>query len=216
MIRRQRTKPPPRMRQPDRPCTPGSCRGTPLLQETPMTTPPRTGSGTPGQQPTARQMPAGVYLSAAGCARHDAFLMRALRDLQLRDGSLPRDLAEIVAPIHAAAVEFRASVLVEAGSGTADDGSGSLTRVSVGKGRLTVQQAARLTGTSESYLRRLARRGVCVGGGRVGVLPAQARFRRPARCVPPRRPLCRACSCSAASSRASMTSLPTSIPAGSW
>jgi excisionase family DNA binding protein len=114
-------------------------------------------------------VPPGVLLTAADCARLDAVLMWALRDMQLRDGGLPRDLAEVAAPIHEAAIEFRANVLVKAGSGTVFDRIGSVGGSSVSTERLTVAEAARLTGASESYLRRLARGGVVTAtrsGGR--------------------------------------------------
>ncbi|MEY9839684.1 helix-turn-helix domain-containing protein [Streptacidiphilus sp. EB103A] len=107
----------------------------------------------------ARHLPSGVHLSAADCARLDAHLVRLLRDLQLRDGVAPRDLVEIVAPIHQAAAEFRTTVLVEAGSGTVRDSSGSVTGVSAVTERLSVHEAARFAKVSESYVRRLARRG---------------------------------------------------------
>lgn len=107
----------------------------------------------------SRHLPAGVYLSARDCAIIDAMLVRTLRDLQLRNGAVPVDLVEVTAPIHQAAREFRANVLVETSSGTAHDSSGSVAGVSEATERLTVQEAARLTGWSTSYLRRLARRG---------------------------------------------------------
>lgn len=104
-------------------------------------------------------IPAGVLLTAADCARLDALLMRALREAQLRDGAIPRSLLDVAADIHHLAGEYRASVLVGHGSGTALAEIGSAGGSSAVMERLTVQQAARLTGTSESYLRRLARRG---------------------------------------------------------
>ena len=100
-----------------------------------------------------------VVLSGADCGRLDALLMRALRDIQLRDGGLPTDLAETVAPIHQAAAEFRATQLVNRRSGTAFAASGSVTGASAGTERLSVQEAARFAQVSESYVRRLARRG---------------------------------------------------------
>jgi excisionase family DNA binding protein len=130
----------------------------------------------------ARHLPAGVHLTAAECAKLDGLLVRGLRDLRLRDGTAPPDLLEIVAPIHQAAAEFRASVLVEPatvlvspgfspGSGTGRDSSGSAARSSIATERLSVQQAARFANVSESYLRRLARMGALRGarpGGRGG------------------------------------------------
>jgi excisionase family DNA binding protein len=97
----------------------------------------------------------------------DGILVRALRDVQLRDGGVPQALLDVVAPIHRSAVEFRESTLADAGSGTSDDVIGSVAGSSAGSERLSVQEAARLTGISESYLRRLARRGA-LGGARSG------------------------------------------------
>jgi excisionase family DNA binding protein len=104
-------------------------------------------------------MPAGVFLPAADCARLDWLLVRALRDLAMQNGAVPRDVELIAAFVHRAAVEFRASLLVEAGSGTSDDVSGSVARSLVSTERLSPQEAAALTGISDSYWRRLARRG---------------------------------------------------------
>lgn len=100
-----------------------------------------------------------VQYTGKECAQLDAFVMRALRDAHLRNEPVPRDVLELLAPVHEMAKEFRASVLVKAGSGTVFDRIGSVGGSSVSTERLTVAQAARLTGASESYLRRLARRG---------------------------------------------------------
>lgn len=108
----------------------------------------------------AGRLPAGVFLSERECALLDYHLVKLLRDLRMRDGSEPRDLLEVAGPIHAMAVEFRETMLVNPGSGTTGDRSGSVTRVSGETERLSVQQAARFAGISESYVRRLARRGV--------------------------------------------------------
>lgn len=119
----------------------------------------------------ACRLPPGVHLSARDCALLDGVLVRALRDMQLRDGGAPSALLEVAAPIHRAAVEFRENTLVEAGSGTGEDGIGSVEGSSVSSERLSVQEAARLTGLSESYLRRLLRGGGLKGtrsGGRGG------------------------------------------------
>ena len=110
-----------------------------------------------------------VVLSGLECARLDGLLMRCLRDIQARDGALPPGLEETISPIHQAAIEFRASVLVNRSSGTALADSGSVKRSSQATERLSVPEAARLAGTSESLVRRLARKGVLQGtrsGGR--------------------------------------------------
>lgn len=101
-----------------------------------------------------------VQYTAAECARLDGFVVNALRDLHLRKGSVPADLLELLAPVHDLAKEFRSSVLVEPGSGTLFDGFGSAAGPLGATERLTTHEAARITGTSESYLRRLAREGV--------------------------------------------------------
>ncbi|MFJ9903933.1 helix-turn-helix domain-containing protein [Streptomyces sp. NPDC101152] len=79
--------------------------------------------------------------------------------MKLRDGGAPQSLLEVVAPIHRAAIEFREEMQVSAGSGTGEDGNGSGTRSSVVTERLTTQEAAQLTGLTDGYWRRLARRG---------------------------------------------------------
>ena len=107
----------------------------------------------------AVRLPAGVHLDARDCALLDAVLVRALRDMQLRDGGAPQSLLEVVAPIHRAAVEFREEMQVSVGSGTGEDGSGSAGRSSAVTERLTTQEAAQLTGLTDRYWRRLARRG---------------------------------------------------------
>jgi excisionase family DNA binding protein len=121
----------------------------------------------------------------------DALLVRALRDVQLRDGGVPQDLLDVMAPVHRAAVEFRENTLVSDGSGTAYDKIGSEGRSSaVTSERLSVQEAARITGFSESYVRRLAREGVVqatrpgrgigawqLDGGSLAVLVADRRDR---------------------------------------
>lgn len=114
----------------------------------------------------AGALPPGVFLSELDCAVLDDLLVRALRDVQLREGAMPARLAEVAAPIHAAATKFRANTLAERsnasserGSGTGRDTSGSVRRRSAPTERLSVPEAARLAQVSESYLRRLARRG---------------------------------------------------------
>ncbi|MEU3340687.1 helix-turn-helix domain-containing protein [Streptomyces sp. NPDC006668] len=107
----------------------------------------------------AARLPAGVHLTARDCALLDAVLVRALRDMQLRDGSAPQNLLEAVAPIHRAAVEFRENMQVSPCSGTAEDGNSSVKGSSVVTERLTTQEAAQLTGLTDGYWRRLARRG---------------------------------------------------------
>ncbi|MFD9659027.1 helix-turn-helix domain-containing protein [Streptomyces mirabilis] len=121
----------------------------------------------------------------------DGLLVRALRDMQLRDGGVPQDLLDVAAPVHRAAVEFRENALVMAGSGTSADRIGSGGRSSVVTSeRLSVQEAARITGYSESFVRRLARKGVLSGtrtgpgigtwqldGGSLAVLMADRRDR---------------------------------------
>lgn len=104
-------------------------------------------------------IPAGVLLSDAECARLDHVLMRALREAHLRDGGAPQWLLEVAADIHQRAGEFRKNSLVNPGSGTTLDVSGSASGSWVETERLTVREAANLTGTSDSYLRRMARRG---------------------------------------------------------
>lgn len=139
----------------------------------------------------AARLPPGVHLTARDCALVDRLLVSALRDVQLRDGGVPQELLDVVAPIHRAAVEFRENTLVSAGSGTSADRTGSGGRSSVVTSeRLSVQEAARITGFSESFVRRLARKGVLSGirtgpgigawqldGGSLAVLMADRRDR---------------------------------------
>jgi excisionase family DNA binding protein len=107
----------------------------------------------------ALPIPSGVLLTDAECARLDHVLMRALRDAHMRDGGAPQWLLDVAADIHQRAGEFRKTALVSLGSGTVVDESGSGSGSWVGTEQLTVQQAANLTGASDSYLRRMARRG---------------------------------------------------------
>jgi hypothetical protein len=105
----------------------------------------------------------GVLLTERECALLDNALMRTLRDIHMRDGGVPRELVEAAADIHQTAKEFRASVLVEPSSepcsGTVFDGSGSVGGSSEVTERLTTQEAARLSGLSDRYWRRLAHEG---------------------------------------------------------
>ncbi|MEU9406199.1 excisionase family DNA-binding protein [Streptomyces sp. NPDC048281] len=99
----------------------------------------------------------GVHLAGADCAVLDALLLRAVVDLERRDGCAPPAVRDAVAVIHAAAIEFRDTVQVKPSSGTSDAPRRSAARRSATSEWLTTRQAATLTGTSESYLRRLAR-----------------------------------------------------------
>lgn len=107
----------------------------------------------------AQSVSAGVFLSAEDCARLDGLLLRALADSSRRDGGVPVQVERIAAELHHAALKFRASVQVDAGSGTSRDRNGSAARTSVVTDRLSVTQAAGLAGVSEGYMRRLVRRG---------------------------------------------------------
>ncbi|MDI5964817.1 helix-turn-helix domain-containing protein [Streptantibioticus silvisoli] len=107
----------------------------------------------------ARSLPPGLHLTLVDCARIDGVLVDALVRISRRDGGVPHDVEEVVALIHQKAAEFRTSVLVDGGSGTARDESGSVQRPLISTERLSTQEAAELTGVSDSYLRRLARRG---------------------------------------------------------
>lgn len=107
----------------------------------------------------AHLLPPGLLLTAEECARLDAVLMRAAREMQLRDGAVPHRLADICADVHQVAAKFRQSALVGGGSGTEEAAGGIPEPSSSATERLSVQQAARLTGLSDSYWRRLARRG---------------------------------------------------------
>ncbi len=104
-------------------------------------------------------LPSGVFLSAADCLRLDGLLMRALRDLQVRDGGLPADLAETVGPIHAAAREFRESALISTGSGTTRAESCSRTRSLQHEHQLSAAEVARIAGVSRELVCRAARDG---------------------------------------------------------
>ncbi|NNN30733.1 helix-turn-helix domain-containing protein [Streptomyces sp. S3(2020)] len=77
----------------------------------------------------------------------------------MTNGTVPPRLLDVVTYVHEAAGEFRASVLVEAGSGTEFDVPGSVSGSSAATEKLSVQEAARLSGLSDTYWRRLARRG---------------------------------------------------------
>jgi hypothetical protein len=89
----------------------------------------------------------------------DAVVMLGLRVLHQRNGAVPDDVWNAAADLHEMAGEFRASVLVETGSGTAFDVSGSVSGSSAATEQLSVQEAARLSGLTDTYWRRLARRG---------------------------------------------------------
>lgn len=101
-----------------------------------------------------------VQFTAEDCARLDGFVMRALRDMRLRNELVPRDVLELLASVHQLAGEFRETTLVTHRSGTAFDQGSSGRGPSEATETLSVPQAARLTGWSQEYLRRLARKGV--------------------------------------------------------
>jgi excisionase family DNA binding protein len=107
----------------------------------------------------ARIQPAGVWLSETDCARLTPVLIASLRDMHVRNGGASEDLVEIVAAIRGCAREFRTSSLVKPGSGTGVGRNGSASGSSTATERLTTRQAAQLTGLSDSYWRRLARKG---------------------------------------------------------
>jgi excisionase family DNA binding protein len=107
----------------------------------------------------AIEVSAGVLLSPQDCASLDYVVMIGLRSVNQRDGTVPQSTLDAAALLHAMAAEFRKNALVNPGSGTVFDACGSARGSSEVTERLTVQEAARLTGTSTSYLRRLARKG---------------------------------------------------------
>jgi excisionase family DNA binding protein len=111
----------------------------------------------------ARMQEAGALLSQQDCALLDPLLVAMLRDLQIRDGGAPQRLYDIAAVIRGCSAEFRASVLVNPCSGTPVDSSDPAGGSSAPTERLTTQQAAQLTGLTDGYLRRLARRGDLTG-----------------------------------------------------
>lgn len=111
----------------------------------------------------AARLPAGLFLAGEDAVIADHLLRVAVRVLLSRDGTVPARVGELLEEVHRAALEFRVTLLVEPGSGTASDESGSVTGVSPVTDRLSTQQASRIANVSESYLRRLARRGVLKG-----------------------------------------------------
>lgn len=113
----------------------------------------------------AISLPAGLFLDGRDACALDAVLRRAVAEVGRRDGHVPRSLVELSEAIHRTAVEFRATVLVAADSGTGDDESSSVRPPSVVSDleRLTARQAARLAGVSEEFVRRLACEGVLEG-----------------------------------------------------
>lgn len=113
----------------------------------------------------ARQLPAGVWLSGEDVCRLDKVLRRAVYETGRRDGHVPAELVELAEVVRRAATEFREAVLVNAGSGTRKDNSGSVVALSFPSDldRLTAREAARLAGVSEEFIRRLACKGVLQG-----------------------------------------------------
>jgi excisionase family DNA binding protein len=101
----------------------------------------------------------GLFLTGRDCARLYGPLLRALHDMRVRDGGVPEELMHLAADVRSSAEEYRASMLVKGVPGTMlaeIDTESALSSTE----RLSVQEAARLTGYSETYLRRLAREGV--------------------------------------------------------
>lgn len=105
------------------------------------------------------EVPAGVFLSDRDCAVLDAALLLGLQHLTRLNGTPPQAALDAAALLHQRAAEFRANTLISPTAGTAIADSGSAGGSSPATEWLTVHDAARLTGTSTSYLRRLARTG---------------------------------------------------------
>lgn len=109
-----------------------------------------------------------VVLDGLDCARLNEPLAQLVVALRRRDGHVPAELVRIVEEVRRAAIEFRTNSLSahwsEAASGTSDDESGSVTRVSDASDEwLSAHEAARLTQVSPEFIRRLAVEGVLKG-----------------------------------------------------
>ncbi|XUL89735.1 hypothetical protein ACQ86D_26470 [Streptomyces galilaeus] len=107
----------------------------------------------------AAPVPAGVFLGVEDCLILDGFLVRLLIDLERRDGCAPSALRESAAVIHDVARRFRAEAQVRPRSRTSGTSTNADAALSVQPQMVTMHEGARLTGASESYLCRLARRG---------------------------------------------------------
>ena len=75
----------------------------------------------------AARLPAGLFLAGEDAVIADQLLRVAVRVLLARDGTVPARVGELLEEVHRAALEFRVTVLVEPGSGTVGDESGSVT-----------------------------------------------------------------------------------------
>lgn len=113
----------------------------------------------------AISLPAGLFLDGRDACVLDAPLRRAVAEIGRRNGGVPSHLVRLAEQVTRTAAEFRATVLVEPGSGTEEDASGSVSALSPvsDNERLSAQQAARLADVSEEFIRRLAAKGVLQG-----------------------------------------------------
>lgn len=103
----------------------------------------------------------GVFLSNADCARIDSLLWRAVVDEERRNGGISGRVRGIAEDIRAVGVEFRSAY----GTGGFRDGPvGASYEASEW---LTTPEAANILSVSESYVRRLLRRGE-LAGSRMG------------------------------------------------
>jgi hypothetical protein len=110
-----------------------------------------------------------VVLDGRACAQLDSVLLRALVDAQVRNASVPASLRDVAADIHAVALQFRSSALIDPRSATSEPCVDTETAAWSREQRLSTAQAARIVGVSDSYMRRvIARRnglGTRVRGG---------------------------------------------------
>jgi len=109
-----------------------------------------------------------LLLDGPTCAQLDQLLLRALVDARLRDATVPPSLRDLAADVHAVALKFRSSALVGPCAATPEPVLDAELPVWNQEERLSTAKAARLTGVSDSYMRRVIARGDVPGRRTLG------------------------------------------------
>jgi hypothetical protein len=110
----------------------------------------------------AARVPAGLFLTLEDCALMCAALRLGVRQLGHRDGAVPERLVRLAEEVHREAREFTANAQATAWFRTTEDEEADAAAESGAQDRLTVQQAAKRYGVTESYLYRQVRKGALV------------------------------------------------------
>lgn len=108
------------------------------------------------------KLPGGLFLADDEGAVLDQMMQAMVRAYARRDGMVPAQIRSIADGVHRCAVEYKANGQAKALFSTREDEETNAAGESGASDRLTVQQAAKRYGVTESYLYRKVREGALI------------------------------------------------------